>query len=56
MLQHTGQLVQGFLSKEQCDNTAASPDLVPANFYLFPLLKLTLKGVLLTSLRMRRRS
>ena len=33
-----------FLSKEQHDNTEASPDLAPADFYLFPLLKSPLKG------------
>jgi len=38
---------QGFLSKEQRDNTAASPyspDLAPANLNLFPGLKSALKG------------
>jgi hypothetical protein len=38
---------QGFLSKEQCDNTAASPyspELAPADFYLLPPLKSALKG------------
>jgi len=38
---------QGFLSKEQCDNTEASPilsNLTPANFYLFLRLKVALKG------------
>jgi hypothetical protein len=34
----------GFLSKEQHDNTGASPDLAPPCFYLFPLLKSALKG------------
>jgi len=41
MLQHTGQ---GFLSKEQRDNTAGFPDLAPADIYLFPALKSELKG------------
>jgi hypothetical protein len=36
--------VQVFLSKEQSDNTAAFPDLAPADIYLFPLLKSVLKG------------
>ena len=44
MLQHTGQLWSRLLSKEQCNNTAASPDLAPADFYLFPRLKSPLKG------------
>ena len=35
---------QGFLTKEQCYNTGASPDLAPADFYLFPRLKSALKG------------
>jgi hypothetical protein len=38
---------QGFLSKEQCDNTGAppySPDLAAADFYLFPGMKSALKG------------
>ena len=38
---------QGFLSKEQCDNTGASPysaDLAPDDFYPFHRLKLALKG------------
>jgi hypothetical protein len=35
---------KGFLSKGQCDNTGAShPDLAAVNFYLFPLLKSSLK-------------
>jgi len=37
---------RGFLSKEQCDNIAASPyfpHLVPADFYLFPRLKSAMK-------------
>jgi hypothetical protein len=33
----------GFLSKEQCDNTGASPDLAHADFYLFPRVKSALK-------------
>jgi hypothetical protein len=40
-------LGQGFLSKEQHDNTAASPyspALPPADFYLFSRLKSALKG------------
>jgi hypothetical protein len=40
-------LGQGFLSKEQCDNTGESPyssDLAPGDFYLFAPLKSTLKG------------
>jgi hypothetical protein len=38
---------QGFLSKEQRDNTVVSPtahDLASADFYLFPRLKSALKG------------
>jgi len=38
---------QGFLSTEQCDNTAASPMLswpTPADFYLFPTMKSAWKG------------
>jgi len=36
---------QGFLSKEQCDKTGASPiTWLQLIFNLFPLLKLTLKG------------
>ena len=35
---------QGFLSNEQCDNTAAYPDQAPADCYVFPLLKSVLKG------------
>jgi len=38
---------QGFLSKEQCDNTAASPMLswpTPADFNLFPRMKSEWKG------------
>jgi len=38
---------QGILSKEQSDNTEASPilsNLAPANFYLFPRPKSALKG------------
>jgi len=34
-----------FLSKEQYDNTAASPGLAPADIYLFSRLKSTLKGL-----------
>jgi len=33
-----------FLSKQQCDNTGASPCLASADFYLFPRLKSALKG------------
>jgi len=39
--------IQGFLSREKCDNTTASailsPDLAPADSYLFPQLKVALK-------------
>jgi len=38
---------QGFLNKEQCDNTEAcpySPDLAPADLYLFHLLKTAMMG------------
>ena len=35
---------QGLISKEQCDNTGASPNLAPADFYPFPRLKSTVKG------------
>jgi hypothetical protein len=38
---------QRFLSREQSDNSRVSPyspDLAPADFYLFPPLKLALKG------------
>ena len=35
MLQHSGRFCQGFLSKEQCDNTGTSSWLAPANCYLF---------------------
>jgi hypothetical protein len=34
---------QVFLSKKQSGNTAASPDLVPADIYLFPVLKSVLR-------------
>jgi hypothetical protein len=37
---------QGFLSREQCDNTGASPyslDLAPGDFYMFRRLKSALK-------------
>jgi len=37
----------GFLSKEKCDITGAplhTPDLAPADFYLFPRKKSALKG------------
>jgi hypothetical protein len=46
MLQHTGRFGQGFLSKEQCDNTEAPNNilLALADFYLFPRLKSALKG------------
>jgi len=43
MLQHT---CQGFLSKEQCENTGPSPispELAASDIYLFPGLKTTLK-------------
>jgi len=46
MLQHTGRFGQGFLGKGKCDNNGPypySPDLAPADFYLFPLLKSALK-------------
>ena len=59
----TTMLQQGFLSKEQCENTEHppySPDLPPSDFYLFSLLKSATKKqhflMLLTSLRMRRKS
>jgi len=32
------------LSEEQCDNPGASPDLAPADVYLFPRLNSVLKG------------
>jgi len=36
--------VQGFLSKEQCDNNLPQlPDLAPPDYYLFPRLKSALK-------------
>jgi len=35
---------QVLLSKEQCNNTGAPPDLAPADFYLFPRSKSPLKG------------
>jgi hypothetical protein len=35
---------QAFLSKEQCYNNRASPDLAAVNFYLFPILKSALEG------------
>jgi hypothetical protein len=38
---------QGLISKEKCDNIRASPyypDMVPADFHLFPPLKSALKG------------
>jgi len=38
---------QGFLSKEQCDNSGASPilsNLVAANFYLSPQMKVAMMG------------
>jgi hypothetical protein len=38
---------QGFLVKEQCDDIGASPyspELAPADFYLFPRMKSVLKG------------
>jgi len=45
MLQHTGRFCQGFISKEQCDNTGPySPDLAPPDLYPLPRLKSALKG------------
>jgi hypothetical protein len=35
---------EGFVNKEQCDNTGASLDLAAADFYLFPRLISALKG------------
>ena len=51
---------RGFLDKEQCDNTRASPALAPAYFYMSPRLKSTWNGRrfrdAMKSLRMRRKS
>jgi hypothetical protein len=47
MLQHPVSFGQAFLSKQQCDNTGASPTLSLPDygwFHLFPQLKSTLKG------------
>ena len=43
MLQHRRRFCQGFLSKEQCENTGTSLWLAPADFYLFLRLQAALK-------------
>jgi len=44
MLQHRGRFFQGFLSKEQRDNTGTFHWQAPADCYLFLRLLLALKG------------
>jgi len=47
MLQHTGRFWSKVSEQKQCDNTGASscsPDLAPADFYLFSRLNLALDG------------
>jgi transposase len=64
MLKQNGRvLVKDFLAKNSMmilGHPPYSPDLIPANFYLFACLKSALKkwrfAMLLTSLRMRRKS
>jgi len=54
---HTSLLVQQFLSNKNitvCPHPAYSPDLAPCDFWLFPKVKMTMKGKLLKHFRTSR--